>query len=186
MSFICVQAYIPPTRSYFTGGIRMRKWMSIVVVVFLCTIVSLAQSAGKVSNGWACSKPDKTYSIDVGDEPGHTYTVAQFKCTSTKGEYAGVREKEGTATEFDEIKGGKLTGHGIFIESFANGDKATFTYQLSGTIKDGKVGALSDKWQATSGTGRFKGIQASGTCTGAGNADGGSTLACAGTYSVPK
>jgi hypothetical protein len=164
----------------------MRKIVFAVGLVFLCATVALAQNEGKVSNGWACSKPDKTNTIEVGDQPGHTYTIAQFKCTSTKGEFAGVREKEGTATEFDEIKGGKLTGHGIFIETFANGDKATFTYQPSGTIKDGKVGSLGDKWQATSGIGKFKGIKASGTCTGNGNADGGSTLACTGAYSLPK
>ena len=76
-------------------------------------------------------KPTDTKTINVGDEPGHAYAVSQFKCTSTKGEYAGVKEKEGTATEIDEIKGGKLTGHGTFMESFANGDIAQFTYQLS-------------------------------------------------------
>ena len=164
----------------------MRKFVFVVGLVCLCATVALAQNEGKVSNGWACSKPDKANTIEVGDEPGHTYSITQFKCTSTKGEFAGVREKEGTATEFDEIRGNKLTGHGIFIETFANGDKATFTYQPSGAIKDGKVGSLGDKWQATSGTGKFKGIKASGTCTGNGNADGGSTLACTGTYSLPK
>jgi hypothetical protein len=164
----------------------MRKVVFVVVLVCLCATVALAQNEGKVSNGWACAKPDKANSIDVGDEPGHTYSITQFKCTSTKGEYAGVREKEGSATEFDELKGGKLTGHGIFIETFANGDKATFTYQLDGAVKGGKVGTLGDKWQATSGTGKFKGIKASGTCTGNGTPEGGSSLACTGTYSLPK
>ena len=164
----------------------MRKFVFVVGLVCLCATVALTQKEGKVSNGWACSKPDKANTLEVGDAPGHTYSITQFKCTSTKGEFAGVREKEGTATEFDEIEGNKLTGHGVFIETFANGDKATFAYQSSGAIKDGKVGSLGDKWQATSGTGKFKGIKASGTCTGNGNADGGSTLACTGTYSLPK
>ena len=79
----------------------MRKFVFVVGLVFLCATVVLAQNEGKVSNGWACSKPDKTNTIEVGDEPGHTYTIAQFKCTSTKGEFAGIREKEGTSTEFD-------------------------------------------------------------------------------------
>ncbi len=164
----------------------MTKFAFVVAFVLLCASVSLAQNEGKVSNGWACSKPDKTNTIEVGDEPGHTYTIAQFKCTSTKGEYAGLREKEGSATEFDEVKGGKLNGHGIFVETFANGDTSTFSYQTIGTIKDGKLALLSDKWQATSGTAKFKGMKASGTCTGTGNGDGGSTLACTGTYSLAK
>src|SRR5512141_2775954 len=127
---------------------RMKKFVFAVGLVFLCATVALAQNEGKVSNGWACAKPDKVNTMEVGDEPGHTYSIVQFKCTSTKGEWAGVREKEGTATEFEEIKGNKLTGHGVFIETFANGDKATFTYQPSGTMKDGKLQTIGDKWQA--------------------------------------
>ena len=44
----------------------------------------------------------------------------------------------------------------------------------------------SNKWQATGGTGKFKGINGSGTCTGTGNADGSTTWTCTGTYSLPK
>jgi hypothetical protein len=162
----------------------MRKLVFVVGLVCLCGAIAVAQNTGKVSNGWACEKPTDTKTIEVGDMPGHTYTVSQFKCTSTKGVYAGVREKEGTATEFDETKDGKMTGHGIFIETFANGDKATFTYQPSATIKDGKVTTIGDKWQAASGTGKFKGMKASGTCTGTGTPEGGSSLACTGTYTL--
>ncbi|MGI9103197.1 MAG: hypothetical protein ACR2IF_12240 [Terriglobales bacterium] len=164
----------------------MRKFLLVVALVCLCAATVAAQNEGRVSNGWACAKPDKMTSIDVGDEPGHSYAISQFKCTSTKGEWAGVREKEGTATEFEEIKGGKLTGHGIFLETFANGDTAKFSYQPSGTVKDGKVGTLADKWQFVSGTGKLKGTKASGNCTGNGNPDGGSMLSCTGTYTLAK
>ncbi len=164
----------------------MRKFVFVAGLVCLGSALVMAQNQGKVSNGWACAKPTDAKTFNVGDEPGHTYTVAQYKCTSTKGEWAGVREKEGTATEFDEIKGGKLSGHGIFLETFANGDTAKFDYQTSGTIKDGKLGPLGDKWQFVSGTGKLKGAKASGTCSGNGNPDGGSTVACTGTYTLTK
>jgi hypothetical protein len=36
------------------------------------------------------------------------------------------------------------------------------------------------------GTGKFKGIKASGTCKGTGTPEGGMSLACDGTYSLPK
>jgi hypothetical protein len=45
---------------------------------------------------------------------------------------------------------------------------------------------IGDKWQAVSGTGKFQGIKASGTCAGTGTPEGGSTLACTGTYTLPK
>jgi len=164
----------------------MRKLVCVVGLVCLCSVLALAQNEGKVSNGWSCAKPTDTKTINVGDEPGHAYAVSQFKCASTKGEYGGVKEKEGTATEIDEIKGGKLTGHGIFMESFANGDSANFTYQISAGIKDGKMTSVADKWQAVNGTGKFKGIKASGTCKGMGTPEGGSSLTCDGTYTLPK
>ncbi len=164
----------------------MRKPVLIVGLMCLCATVALAQNEGKVSNGWLCSKPDQMNSIDVGDQPGHAYAIDQIKCTSTKGEYAGVREKEGTGTEFVEVTGNKSSGHGVFVETFANEDKATFTYQFTGTTKEGKMESGTNKWQATSGSGKFKGMKASGTCKATGNPDGSTSFACEGTYSLPK
>jgi hypothetical protein len=153
-------------------------------LVLTCAGGALAQE-GKVDNGWACGKPASANSIDVGDMAGHAYGIDQIKCTSPKGEIAGVREKEGTGTEFMEVKGNKATGHGIFVETMTNGDKLTFNYQLSGTMENGMLKSGTDKWQAVSGTGKFKGIKGSGTCTGTGTADGGANWTCAGTYTLP-
>jgi hypothetical protein len=165
---------------------KMRKLMLVMGLVCLYETVALAQNGGKVSNGWLCSKPDQMNSIDVGDQPGHAYAIEQIKCTSTKGEYAGVREKEGTGTEFVEVTGNKSSGHGVFVETFANGDKATYTYQFTGAMSDGKMQSGANKWQATSGTGKFKGMKASGTCKATGNPDGSTSFGCEGVYSLPK
>ena len=112
--------------------------------------------------------------------------IDQIKCTSTKGEVAGVKEKEGTGTEFAEITGDKSIGHGIFVETLANGDKITVAYQFTGTLKNGQMQSGSNKWQATNGPGKFKGIKYSGTCTAKGNADGSAAFTCNGTYTLPK
>ena len=135
----------------------MRKLMLVVGLECLFATVALVQNEGKVSNGWLCSKPYQMNSIDVGDQVGHAYAIEQIKCISTKGEYAGVREKEGTGTEFVEVTGNKSSGHGVFVETFANADKATFTYQFTGALADGKMHSGTNKWQATNGTGKFKG-----------------------------
>ena len=162
----------------------MRKLMLVGVLVCLCATVALAQ--GKVENGWACGKPAMSHSIEVGDQANHAYAIAQFKCTSTKGEIEGVKEKEGTGTEFSEVTGNSSKGHGVFVETMANGDMIHFSYQTTATLKDGQMVSGSDKWEATGGSGKFKGIKGSGTCTGTGNADGSSTWSCSGTYSLPK
>ncbi len=162
----------------------MRKLVLVPVLVCLCAGVALAQ--GKVSNGWACGKPASAQSIEIGDQPNHAYSIDQIKCTSTKGEIEGVREKEGTGTEFAEVTGNSSSGHGIFVETMANGDIIHFTYQTKAAIKNGQMQSATNKWQATSGTGKFKGIKASGTCTGTGNADGSTAWTCTGTYTLPK
>jgi hypothetical protein len=162
----------------------MRKPVLVLGLVCLCATVALAQ--GKVNNGWACGKPAMGHSIEIGDQPNHAYTIAQVKCTSTKGEIAGVREKEGTGTEFHEVTGNHSSGHGVFVETMANGDKIYFTYQPTGTSKNGLMQSGSNKWQATGGTGKFKGIKGNGTCSGTGNADGSTNWTCTGTYSLPK
>ena len=162
----------------------MRKPVLVLGLVCLCATVALAQ--GKVANGWACGKPAMGNSIEIGDQPNHSYAIDQIKCTSTKGEIAGVKEKEGTGTEFAEVTGNSSKGHGVFVETMANGDKINFTYQTTATIRDGKMQSGSDKWQATGGTGKFKGIKASGTCKGTGGADGSTNWTCTGTYSLPK
>jgi hypothetical protein len=162
----------------------MRKLVLVVGLMALCASPALGQ--GKVANGWACGTPAMTQSIEVGDQPNHAYAIDQIKCTSTKGEIGGVREKEGTGTEFAEVKGNTSSGHGVFVETMANGDKINFTYQTTAVIKNGQMQSASDKWQAISGTGKFKGIKASGTCKGTGNPDGSTTWTCEGTYSIPK
>lgn len=162
----------------------MRKSVWVLGLVCLCATGASAQ--GKVDNGWACGKPANGNSIEVGDQPNHSYSTYQIKCTSTKGEIAGVKEKEGTGTEFAEVKGNKSSGHGIFVETMANGDMIHFTYQTSSTTEKGQMKSAANKWQATGGTGKFKGIKGSGSCTGKAEADGSTAWTCAGTYSLPK
>jgi hypothetical protein len=164
----------------------MRKLLLVVGVVCVCASLALAEGkTGKTANGWACPKPADAHSIEIGDKPGHAYSIDQITCTSTKGEIAGVKEKEGAGTEFAEVTGNSMKGHGVFVETMANGDKLHFVYQFAATTKDGKMQSGSNKWQSTSGAGKFKGIKASGTCTGNGKEDGSVDWACTGTYSIP-
>ena len=162
----------------------MRKLVLITGLVCLCASLALAQ--GKVANGWKCGKAAMQHAIEVGDQPNHAYSIDQIKCTSTKGEIAGVKEKEGTGTEFADVTAGSSSGHGIFVETMANGDKINFNYQTTATMKNGQLQSASNKWQATGGSGKFKGIKASGTCKGTGSPDGSTNWECNGTYSIPK
>lgn len=162
----------------------MKKFRLVLCAVCLLSSAALAQV--KVDNQWKCGKATVQHSIDVGDKPGHAYAVDQINCTSTKGEIEGVKIKSGVGTEFFELSGDKFTGHGEFVQTMANGDKHTYTYQFTGTMKNGALQAGTDKWTLREGAAKLKGAKASGTCKGAGSADGSVTWDCTGEYTMAK
>jgi hypothetical protein len=162
----------------------MRKlW---VVLCFVCLLSCAALAQVKSTVQWKCDKPAKHHSIDVGDKPGHAYAIDQINCTATKGELDGVKQKSGVGTEFAEVNGDKVTGHGEFIETMANGEKNSYTYQFKGTTKDGAFQAGTDTWKLRQGAGKLKGAKASGTCKGTGNPDQTVTWDCTGDYTLSK
>jgi hypothetical protein len=163
----------------------MKTGLLVLGLIILGSTVSLAQS-GKVASEWKCEKASMSNSIPVADEANHAYAISQFKCTASKGEMAGAKEKEGTGTEFDDIKANNLTGHGIFVETLDSGDKIHISYQTTGAMKDGAMQSGSNRWHISDGSGKLKAAKGSGSCTGKGNADGSSTWTCTGSYSVPK
>ena len=109
-----------------------------------------------------------------------------MKCTAVKGELAGVKQQEGVGTEFHEITGSSDRFQGVYVETLANGDKITYTYKGTATVSAAGSGTGGNTWSATSGTGKFKGIKASGTCKAVGNPDKTTSFDCSGTYSLPK
>jgi hypothetical protein len=162
----------------------MEKRWGVLIAVCLLSCVGLAQVKSTVQ--WKCDKPSDQHSINVGDRPGHSYAVDQINCTPVSGDINGAKRKSGMGTEFIELRGDKLSGHGEFIETMENGDKNFYTYQLKGTVKDGVLTAGSDTWSMREGGGKLKGAKATGSCKGAGNADGVATWDCSGDYTMAK
>jgi hypothetical protein len=166
----------------------MRRLLWILAATCLAVSTSLAQTpaSGKTASSWKCSVPNPVNALPVGDEPNHMYAVEQVKCTATKGEIAGVKEKEGTGTEFAEVTGDTSKGHGVFVETLDNGDKAFVSYTFTGTSKNKMMVSGSNKWTFTGGTGMLKGVKGGGTCKAKGNPDGSANFDCSGTYTLAK
>jgi hypothetical protein len=170
----------------------MRKllWTAALAVLAMVGMVSMLDAqagvAGKVDTQWKCTAPNPMHALPVGDAPDHAYVVEQSKCTAAKGEVGGVKEKDGVGTEFAEVTGNTAKGHGIFVATLASGDKIVYSYTFTGVSKDNKFVSGSNKWTMTSGTGKFKGVTGSGTCTAKGAGDGSGTYDCVGTYTMPK
>jgi hypothetical protein len=162
----------------------MRKLLLGLCLVFVSASAAMAQ--GKVAVKWDCAKPAVAHNLNAGDQPDHVYSISQVKCAAVSGEIAGIKQKEGVGTEFHEITGVSDRFHGVFVETLANGDKVSYTYQGTATIKAGLLEAASNKWSATSGTGSLKGIKAGGSCKATGKPDGGALFDCAGDYTTTK
>ena len=169
-----------------------------VFVVAACFVLSAGQAqfgaqgqaaavqSGKTASSWTCAAASPMHAVPVGDAADHMYVVQQSKCTATKGEIGGVKEQEGTATEFVDVVGDKAKGHGTFVETLANGDKVHVTYTFEGTSKDKVFQMGSNKWTFVDGTGMMKGAKGSGTCKAKGGPDGSIMFDCTGTYTLAK
>lgn len=166
---------------------RQLLWSAAVgVLVSAAFLQAQAAAPGKIDTQWVCAVPNPMNAIPVGDAPDHAFVVQQSKCTATKGEVGGVKEKDGVSTEFMEATGNNGKGHGIFVETLSNGDKIMYSYTFTGVSANGKPVSGSNKWTMSGGVGKFKGVSGSGTCTGKGNPDGSATYNCTGTYTMAK
>jgi len=164
----------------------MRKLVLMVVTLLAVASASSAQTSGKVSTVWKCVAPSPAHALPVGDAPDHVYVVQQGKCTASSGEIAGMKQKEGASTEFVEGTATTAKGHGVFVETMANGDKIFYSYEFTGTSKNKVLDTGTNKWMVSGGTGQFKGMKGNGTCQAKGNPDGSGEYTCTGTYTLAK
>jgi hypothetical protein len=144
--------------------------------------VAMTPAQPKATTSGKCGKPDVQQSIPVGDKEGHVFMLASGKCV-TKGEVGGATSKEGAFSEHRDISGSHVRAWGVYVETYDSGDKIFYTYQATGTMKDGAFSG-GNKYQVTGGTGKMKGIKGSGTCKNTGGADGGTDYACTGEYTL--
>ena len=159
----------------------MRKLQLVAVTLLVGGSVAIAQN--KVDTKWHCPKPEGGTKLDVGDVPDHSYWIMQGTCNATSSG-SGFKEKSADYTEFQEVWKGSYTNHGRFNVAMDNGDKVYYTYEGSASTDITKP--APNKWKILSGTGKYKGIKGSGTCSGKRSADGNSDWACTGTYSTGK
>jgi hypothetical protein len=150
-------------------------------VLAFAVATTSAQTKNSISG--SCAKPDVEQSVPAGDQPGHTFMIAQGKCT-TKGELGGAMSKEGAFSEHRDVTAKHLKAWGVYIETYDSGDKVIYNYQMSVAVKDGAVQSGRGTYQATGGTGKMKGIKATGACTYSGGADGATNYTCTGEYTL--
>jgi hypothetical protein len=159
------------------------KRIPLLVACSVLVFGSAAMAQNKVDTKWHCPKPSAEHKFDVGDVAGHSYWIGQGTCNATSSD-SGFAEKTDDWTEFQEIWKTSINFHGRANMTMDNGDKVYYTYEGSASTDITKPAPI--KWKILSGTGKYKGIKGSGTCSGKFNADGSFDNACTGTYALGK
>lgn len=166
--------------------LTLERKMRIIKILCGCALLAFAVATSaqtKNTISGTCAKPDVEQTVPAGDQPGHAFMIAQGKCV-TKGELGGAMSKEGAFSEHREVTANHLKAWGVFVETYDSGDKAIYNYQMSVAVKDGAVQSGKGTYQATSGTGKMKGIKATGTCQYSAGTDGGTSYTCSGEYTL--
>ena len=156
-----------------------------LLALALCMVGSVA-GAQNVKVTWHCTPLGKPTALPVGDAANHAFVLEQVKCTTQNGTIAGVKEKEGVATEFADAMGDNSKGHGEFVETLSSGDRIHYTYTLTSVSKGGKPVSGANKWTVVGGTGKFKAATGNGTCKGVANPDGSANYDCTGNITAGK
>jgi len=155
-----------------------------VSLVLLVAGSSAAQT--KISGTVQNAKPDPTYSIEVGDHPGHTTSLEKTAVTwTTPMEIAGEKSKDGFDVATIETWATKSTASGTHVSTMDNGDKFFVSFHGASMMKDGKPGPEQGTWSFTGGTGKLKGLKGTGTFKGTFNDDGTATVEVEGEYELP-
>lgn len=126
--------------------------MTIKLLCAIALAASIAAAQNKVSGSAQCpGKPGESHAIDVGDHPGHAYTIAKGECTWTKPlEIAGLTTGD-SAADFMEVDGNRARDHTSRVDTMDNGDKYYIRTQGTHTMKDQKYESGEGTWRALPG-----------------------------------
>lgn len=158
---------------------------SVLLFLFALTLAPIASTQTKISGTLKCGKPDPSYSISVGDQPGHVFSMIKNKCTWQGTEIAGMQTKDHEYVAFGNIRGGRAQGQSDAVGTVSNGDKYFSSSQGTATLKEGGGMEKEGTWSFTGGTGKLQGIKGEGTYKGHVGADGTETVEVEGAYLLP-
>ena len=166
---------------------RSKLFLILALVVALAaTAAAKSKTTGKASGKASCAKPAPAYSIEVGDQAGHSVSIGKSVCTWTKPmEMAGLKTKAGYDVNYGDASGAQVQGSGYHVSTMSNGDKIYVKFQGTDTMKNGKPATSAGTWSYTGGTGKLTGITGGGTYKGKADAAGNMVFEVEGMYDVP-
>jgi hypothetical protein len=160
------------------------RMMAVASLAFM--VASAVGAQTKLTGTVTCAKPDPSYTVEVGDMPGHVYGLDKSSCTwGADTLINGMKITADTGTGTSESTATRTTSSGSRMATMENGDKFFASVHDSSPIKDGKPTDISGTFTINGGTGKLKGIKGKGTYKVTPNADGTATVAVEGEYTIP-
>lgn len=160
---------------------------TIASILCSCALLALAVGGASAQTSYTLSGTCKVsfqQSIPAGDQPGHVFALSRGKCTN-KDEVGGETSTGGAYSEHDDATASRTEGAGIYTVAYTTGDKIFYQYKLSLITKGRVVQSGKGEFKAIAGTGKMKGITATGTCTfSAGAVAGTNNFTCTGQYTL--
>ena len=153
-----------------------------LIACSLATFVSPATAQDKIDTQWHCPNVSANHELPVGDVPDHDYVILQGTCSASSSR--GLAEKTTAYTEFVESWKESNKFFGRWNVTLQDGERIFYSYEGAETTASKKP--VTDHWKILSGTGKYKRINGSGTCTGRVLDDGSSDWECVGKYSLAK
>jgi hypothetical protein len=155
-------------------------------VLVLLFVVSVSKGQSKVSGTINCPKPDPTYSIEVGDHPGHVKALHKQVCSYDQTTLGSEKVKDAAVVTSVDGNSTSFTYSGSGTNTTESGDKVFMSYKGASAMKEGKPVGDHGTWTYNGGTGKLKGIKGKGTFKTTYNADGSDTVEFEGEYELPK
>jgi hypothetical protein len=149
---------------------------------------TVAQAQTPLSGVALCSPAKPDYLIRVGDNPGHSYGLAQATCRwTTPWEIAGLKNTQGMGTQVSETNGDTTKVRGTFVDTMSNGDRAFYSFEFTLATQTGGPQVQGHKWELLGGTGKLVGVKGHGTCAAKPEGtDGSFSYDCRGEYALPR
>jgi hypothetical protein len=167
------------------GGVLMKiRMMTVAGLAFMLASAVGAQT--KFTGTVTCAKADTSYTVEVGDQPGHVYGLEKGSCTwGADTLINGMKITADSGTEASETTATKTTSNGSRVATMENGDKLFVSVHDSSPVKDKMPTDIQGTFTISGGTGKMKGIKGHGTYKVTPAADGTATVAVTGEYMMP-
>lgn len=157
---------------------------SSLVIALVAAGGAQTPAATKLAGTLDCPKTDPVAMSEVGDAPGHAFTLFKIKCTWSKGEIAGVKMQTEEDTFVSEASGTTARDAGYGVTTLVGGDKVFVKFEGTTTMKNNVAASGEGTWTFTGGTGKAKGAKGKGTYKGTVKPDGSISWQVDGEYSV--